>query len=229
MAERFVSCLRVSTARQGRSGLGLEAQRETITNYLNGSKWKFLEEFVEIESGKDDDRSKLEEALTACQRRKATLLIAKLDRLSRNVAFIANLMESSVDFIAVDFPTANRLTIYILSAMAQYEREMIIKRTKDALKAAKARGVMLGKPENLTEKAARKGRAPGTAIRQRKAREYAERFQPMLRAYLNDGMSLNAIAGRLSEDGELTPRGLTNWTATRQSGISSKRKACENR
>lgn len=132
MEGKFISYLRVSIARQGRSGLGLEAQREAIANYLNGGRWKLLEEFVEIESGKDSDRLKLREALTACQRKKATLVIAKLDRLSRNVAFIANLMESGVDFIAVDFPQANKLTIHILSAIAQYKREMIGKRTRDA-------------------------------------------------------------------------------------------------
>ncbi len=200
---KFISYLRVSTLRQGKSGLGLEAQRDSINNYLNGGRWKLLEEFVEIESGKDDKRPKLAEALAACQRRKTTLVIAKLDRLSRNVAFIANLMESGVEFIAVDFPQANKFSLHIMAAVAEYEAQAISKRTKEALEAAKRRGVKLGNPENLNKAAARKGRALGTAIRQQKAAEYRERFRPMVSAYLKAGMSLSAIAGRLSEDGEL--------------------------
>ncbi len=141
-------------------------------------------------------------------------MIAKLDRLSRSVSFIASLMESGIDFIAVDFPQANKLTLHILASMAEYKREMISKRTRDALAAAKSRGVVLGKPENLSEKAARKGRKLGTLIRQQKAPEYAERFRPIVSAYLDAGLSFAAIAGRLSEDGELTSRGLTTWTAT---------------
>jgi DNA invertase Pin-like site-specific DNA recombinase len=220
MAEgKFISYLRVSTARQGRSGLGLEAQRQAIENYLNGGRWKVLEEFVEIESGKNDDRPRLREALEACQRRKGILLIAKLDRLSRNVNFISGLLESGIDFVACDFPQANKLTIHILAAMAEYEREAISKRTREALKAAKARGVILGNPENLTEKAAAKGRKLGTAIRKERAREYAERFRPIISAYLDTGLSLNSIALRLSEEGELTPRGLTTWTARTVSNI----------
>jgi DNA invertase Pin-like site-specific DNA recombinase len=215
MAEgKFISYLRVSTVKQGRSGLGLEAQRQSIDNYLNGGKWKLLKEYVEIESGKNNDRPQLREALAACQRTRATLVIAKLDRLSRNVAFIANLMESGVDFVACDFPTANKLTVHILAAMAEYEREMISKRIKDALAAAKMRGVKLGKPENLNEKAARSGRVLGTAKRQRNAYEYARRFEPVISAYMKEGMSLKAIARKLSQDKELTPRGLTTWTPT---------------
>jgi len=215
MAEgKFISYLRVSTAKQGKSGLGLEAQQQAIENYLNGGSWNLLKEYIEIESGKNNDRPKLKEALAACQRTRATLLIAKLDRLSRNVAFIANLMESGVDFIACDFPTANKLTVHILAAMAEYEREMISKRIKDALKAAKIRGVKLGKPENLNKEAARIGRVLGTAKRQSNAYEYAQRFHPVISACRAEGMSLNAIARKLSEDKELTPRGLTTWTPT---------------
>ncbi len=215
MAEgKFISYLRVSTEKQGKSGLGVEAQRAAIDNFLNGGKWKLLKEFIEIESGKNNERPKLKEALAACQRTGATLIIAKLDRLSRNVAFIANLMESGVEFLACDFPTANRLTVHILAAMAEHEREMISKRTREALKAAKARGVKLGNPKNLNKKAAKKGRLLGTAKRQAKADEHAKRFYPVLSVYLAEGMSLHAIARKLTEDKELTPRGLTVWTPT---------------
>uniref|UniRef100_UPI0013DE94B3 recombinase family protein n=1 Tax=Altericroceibacterium xinjiangense TaxID=762261 RepID=UPI0013DE94B3 len=114
---KFIAYYRVSTDRQGRSGLGLEAQREAVTCYLNGGNWQLLDEFVEIESGKrDDNRPELAAALAACRKHKATLVIAKLDRLARNVAFIANLMDSKVEFLAVDLPTANRLTLHIMAA-----------------------------------------------------------------------------------------------------------------
>jgi DNA invertase Pin-like site-specific DNA recombinase len=145
MAEgRFVAHYRVSTEKQGRSGLGLEAQRGAVEAFLNGGSWKLVAEFTEIESGKRADRPKLAEAVKAAKKHKATLVIAKLDRLSRNVAFIANLMEAGVDFVAVDMPHANKLTIHILSAVAEHEREMISQRTRAALAAAKSRGVRLG-------------------------------------------------------------------------------------
>src|SRR5215469_5908263 len=141
---KHVAYYRVSTARQGRSGLGLEAQRQAVSDYLNGGAWDLVAEFTEIESGKRNDRPELSRALELCRRQKATLVIAKLDRLARNVAFIANLMESRVDFVAVDMPQANRLTVHILAAVAEHEREMIVARTKAALAAAKARGKRLG-------------------------------------------------------------------------------------
>ena len=133
---RFVGYFRVSTSRQGESGLGLEAQRQAVSDYLAGGRRELVGEHTEIESGKRNDRPELLKALDACRKQKAKLIIAKLDRLARNVAFIANLMESGVDFVAVDFPQANRLTIHILAAVAEHEREMISERTKAALQAA---------------------------------------------------------------------------------------------
>src|SRR5262249_32593924 len=115
---KFVAYYRVSTARQGKSGLGLEAQQQAVREHLNGGNWTLVGEFTEIESGKRADRPKLAEAIKACRLRGAKLIIAKLDRLARNVAFISNLMESGVEFEAVDFPQANRLTIHIMAAMA---------------------------------------------------------------------------------------------------------------
>ena len=143
---KWVSYLRVSTDRQGRSGLGLEAQRQAVTDYLNGGNWALVSEFVEVESGKRSDRPQLAAALAACRKHKAKLVIAKLDRLSRNVAFIASLMDGNVDFVCCDFPTANRLTLHILAAVAEHEREAISVRTKAALAAVKARGTKLGNP-----------------------------------------------------------------------------------
>ena len=132
----FVAYYRVSTDRQGVSGLGLEAQRRAVADFAAG-RGGILAEFTEVESGRKNDRPELRAALAACQRERAILVIAKLDRLARNVAFIAGLMESGVEFVAVDMPQANRLTIHILAAVAEHEREMISQRTRAALQAAK--------------------------------------------------------------------------------------------
>jgi DNA invertase Pin-like site-specific DNA recombinase len=142
---RFISYIRVSTAEQGESGLGLEAQRHAVKRYVESISATVIEEFVEIESGAKNDRSQLKAALDSCKHPKATLVIAKLDRLARNVAFISALMESGVSFVAVDNPHANKLMIHMLAAFAEHERDQISSRTKAALAAAKARGVVLGK------------------------------------------------------------------------------------
>lgn len=143
---RFIAYYRVSTDKQGKSGLGLDAQRQAVAGFVAG-RGEIVAEHTEIESTRNK-RPELHAALEACRKHKATLLIARLDRLARNVAFISNLMESRVDFLAVDMPEANRLTIHILAAVAEHEREMISKRTKAALQAAKARGTALGKPQS---------------------------------------------------------------------------------
>jgi DNA invertase Pin-like site-specific DNA recombinase len=140
-AGRFVSYLRVSTAKQGHSGLGLEAQRIAVADYLNGGNWHLVTEVVEIESGKRSDRPKLAEALRLCRLHNATLVIAKLDRLSRDAHFLLGLEKAGVDFVAADMPSANRLTVGIMAMVADEERGMISKRTKDALAASKARGI----------------------------------------------------------------------------------------
>lgn len=144
-ATKFVAYYRVSTTGQGASGLGLEAQQMAVQSYLaaNGGA-ALVAEFTEIESGKKKNRPELAEALRLCKRQKATLIIAKLDRLARNVHFISGLMESRVDFLACDNPHANRLMVHMLAAFAEHEREMISQRTKEGLRAAKARGVLLG-------------------------------------------------------------------------------------
>src|SRR6266566_9246307 len=119
---KFVAYFRVSTDRQGKSGLGLEAQREAVMDYLNGGSWQLVDEFTEVESGKHSDRPQLAAALAACKKHRAKLVIAKLDRLSRNLAFIATLMDSGVEFVATDNPHATRLTLHILAAVAEHER-----------------------------------------------------------------------------------------------------------
>lgn len=206
---KFIAYYRVSTDRQGRSGLGLEAQREAVTRYLNGGNWQLLDEFVEVESGKrDDNRPQLAAALAACRKQKATLVIAKLDRLARNVAFIANLMESKAEFIAVDFPTANRVTLHIMAAFAEHEREMISARTKAALAIRKAQGAKLGNRTNLAA-----AQAKGGAAIKREADAFAARVIPTIEAIKATGAtSYNAIAKVLNDRGVKTAKGGT-WAA----------------
>ena len=142
---KAIAYYRVSTDRQGKSGLGLEAQNETVQQFATFKQWQLIGEFTEIESGKKNNRPQLQEALKQCLKQKAVLVIAKLDRLGRNVAFISSLMESKVEFVAVDNPHANRLMLHLLAAFAEHEREQISTRTKEALKVAKNRGIILGK------------------------------------------------------------------------------------
>lgn len=214
MEGRFISYLRVSTKKQGASGLGLEAQKKAITDYLNGGHWELVQEFVEIESGKrHENRPQLQTALAACKATGSKLLIAKIDRLARNVAFVANLMESGVEFVAVDFPTANKLTVHILAAMAEYEREMISKRVIEALRAAKTRGVRLGNPHGLPEGVQKQGTAQSIVKRKAKADEHAKRVYDTIKTYQAEGLSLRMIAARLTEEKKLTPTGKGVWTA----------------
>src|SRR5215210_2809376 len=140
----FVAYYRVSTERQGRSGLGLEAERKAVEDFLNGGNWRLVDEFKEIESGKHSDRPALAKAFRACRLHSAKLVIAKLDRLSRDAHFLLGLEKAGVDFVAADMPHANRLTVGIMAMVADEERRLISKRTKEALAAAKARGVQLG-------------------------------------------------------------------------------------
>lgn len=209
---KFISYLRVSTDKQGISGHGIEAQRTAIASYLNGGQWELLQEYTEVESGKKDDRPKLQEALRLCKLTGATLIIAKLDRLSRDPDFIGMMMKSDVDFIACDMPTANKVTIRFMSAIAEHEREMISQRTKVALEAAKTRGIKLGKPENATAEGRTKGNLASRKARQEKADSFASGVLPIISEC--HGMSLRMIAAELNSRNILTARGLTgSWTA----------------
>src|SRR5215472_17965004 len=180
---KFIAYYRVSTAKQGISGLGLEAQRTAVVDYLNGGRWKLVGEFKEVESGKKNDRPELAKALKACRVHGAELIIAKLDRLARNVAFISALMEAGVEFTAVDFPQANRLTVHILAAVAEHDAAMISARTKAALAAAKARGVVLGGQRGSLDRMghmARKGNAASAAVRSASAAKRKEDLLPVI-------------------------------------------------
>jgi DNA invertase Pin-like site-specific DNA recombinase len=203
---KWISYLRVSTDRQGQSGLGLEAQRKAVLDFLKGGQWKLADEFVEVESGKRSDRPQLAAALAACKRLKARLVVAKLDRLARNVAFISRLMESSVEFVAADMPFANKLTIHILAAVAEHEREAISARTKAALAAAEARGVKLGGPK------LRQAQRRGIASNKAKADRFATNVLPVTEQIKATGVtSLRAISRALSARGIATARGGV-WT-----------------
>lgn len=214
---KFISYLRVSTARQGASGLGLEAQREAVSRYLNGGHWQLVQEVVEVESGKRNDRPAIAEALRLCRLHKATLVIAKLDRLARNVHFISSLMESGVDFTACDFPEANRLTVHILAAVAEHEAAMISARTKAALQAAKARGVTLGGQRGSLERMkgmAAKGTQNSATVRQEAAAKRNEDLFPVIDELRSKGArSLRKIADGLNQAGLTTARG-KSWTGT---------------
>src|ERR1039458_2831944 len=166
---KFISYLRVSTQQQGKSGLGLEAQRESVAVYLNGGRWKLVEEIVEVESGKRSDRPELARALSLCRAHRATLLVAKLDRLARNVAFISTLMEAGVEFVAVDLPQANKLTVHIMAAMAEYEAGAISTRTKAALAARSEEHTKLGGHRWDIQTVARKGNALSAKVRSERA------------------------------------------------------------
>ena len=210
---KFVAYFRVSMDRQGKSGLGLEAQRKSVHDYLDGGRWELVAEFTEVESGKRSDRPELEKALAACKKHKAKLVIAKLDRLSRNLAFIATLMDSGVEFIAVDNPHANKLTIHILAAVAQHEREIISARTSAALHAAKARGKRLGNPK-LSE-----ARKQAARSRRERANRYSANLLPVIREIQASGVkSLRGIARALVARGVPTARGGA-WTPVQVSAI----------
>ncbi len=199
---KFVSYLRVSTDAQGRSGLGLEAQQAAVANYLNGGAWELVDSFVEVESGKNSDRPELAKALAACKKHKAVLVVAKLDRLSRSVAFLARLLEANVEFVACDNPHANKLMVHMLAAFAEHERDQISARTKAALQAAKARGVKLGGPK-LAE-----AQAKGQVAQRADADKRAVNIMPVIREIQAAGVtSLNAIAQTLNARGVSTARG----------------------
>lgn len=194
----FYGYIRVSTQSQSTSHLGIEAQEAAIRTFIS-DKDNLLGIFVEVESGKNDNRIELHNALAACKKQKATLCIAKLDRLSRRVSFVSKIMETGVDFVAVDNPHANKLTLHILSAMAEWERDCISQRTAAALQAKKARGEKVGRgPELAAQKRA-------------KADDFAESLRAHLDTLVAQNLSLNAMAKRLNDDGIPTPNSGSQW------------------
>ena len=204
MGSTCITYYRVSTQKQGASGLGLEAQRSAVMAYLAGRDKTVIGEFLEVETGKGanalEKRPQLRLALEHCRRSGATLLIAKLDRLARNVHFVSGLLETGVDFIAADMPHANKVMIQMHAVMSEWERDQISERTKAALAAAKARGMVLGKtgPGNLQRQ---------NAQRQQVAQMFRERLKPVLTGFIAQGLTRRAMVGRLNDLGIKAPKG----------------------
>lgn len=204
----YVAYLRVSTNKQGIDGLGIAAQEQAIKAY-NGN---VIATFVEVESGRRKDRPELIKALAQCKLTGSTLIVAKLDRLARNVYFISSLMESKVDFVACDFPEASPLTLHIMSAVAEHEAKAISARTKVALAEAKKRGVKLGNP-NLTAEGRIKGNEAGIKTIKQVADDFSAKVRPVIEALQGQGKSLRKIAEELDQLGVQTARG-GKWTPT---------------
>jgi DNA invertase Pin-like site-specific DNA recombinase len=201
---KFVAYYRVSTLQQGQSGLGLEAQRAAVSKYLNGGAWELVGEFQEVETGKGANalakRPQLRAALETCRKHRATLVIAKLDRLARNDHFVSGLLESGCDFVAADMPQANKVMIQMHAVMSEWERDQISARTKAALAAAKARGVLLGTtgPANLRRNLEQRMSA---------AEAFASRLTGVIRGFQSAGMAQRAMVGELNQLGIKTARG----------------------
>lgn len=204
---RYVAYYRVSTKRQGDSGLGLESQRSAVAGFVKGA---ILAEFTEIESGKNNQRVELSKAIDRAKQERATLVIAKLDRLSRNAGFIFALKDSGVDFQCVDMPDANTLTIGIFATLAQHERELISSRTRSALAAKKAQGAKLGKPDNLTHAAQCKGAAANRAkaingVEAKKALGYARSLRDRKQTFAQIAEALNSSGFRTARGAHYFP------------------------
>ena len=205
---QYVAYLRVSTQKQGYSGLGVEAQKQLIHNYLSDKIP--IAEYIEVESGRKTDRGrpKLKEALELCRKTGAKLIVAKLDRLARNVAFLSQLLESDVDIVFCDFPQSNKMVLHILAALSQYEAELVATRTKQALAAKKAQGYTLGNPEHLMDKLD-EAVAKSVETNKRKAEENPnnKRAAAMLKVLAKEGRTLQEMADYLNEQGFTTSKG----------------------
>ena len=208
-----VAYYRVSTAMQGRSGLGLEAQRQAVQRYLSANQGRLLEELTEVESGRKDARPMFARALWLCRVYDARLVIARLDRLSRSTALIAGLMESRVDFVAADMPMANRFTLHILAAVAEYESKLISERVKAALAVAKAHGKKRGGPQRPDFKTYFVGGTEASNIASRKrALRRASDVKAILCDLRDAGETNFGIARRLTESGVIPPNGGAQWS-----------------
>src|SRR5215831_13204910 len=218
----FLAYYRVSTGKQGKSGLGIEAQRQAVANYLNGGNWRIVGEFVEVESGRRSDRPELDKALTAARVRRLPLVVAKVDRLTRSVAFLSRLLEAGVDVLFCDLPAiegpTGRFMLQQMASVAELEAGMISARTKAALAAAKARGQKLGgvRSTKLTDEA----RAMGRSVIATRATDKAADYAPVIRELQASGVtSLAGIAAALNERGIPTASGLGTWQAVQVSRV----------
>jgi DNA invertase Pin-like site-specific DNA recombinase len=212
-SRRFVAYYRVSTGRQAFSGLGVDAQRALVREFLTANESCLLAEFSETISGRKDDRPQLNSALALCRVARATLIIARLDRLSRNVGMISRLMESGLDFVTADFPFANKFTIHILAAIAEYESQLQSERTKAAIAASRARGVDIGKPKREVVRRFPPGCQRLSALARRTRSEARARdLAPLIWRSIADGKSYRVIADRFNAQG-IRPARNAPWTA----------------
>jgi DNA invertase Pin-like site-specific DNA recombinase len=221
----FVAYYRVSTSKQGSSGLGIEAQRAAVISYLNGGDWRIIAEFTEVESGRRSDRPALEQALAAARLHRVPLVVAKVDRLTRSVAFLSRLLEAGVDVRFADLPAiegpTGRFMLQQMAAVAELEAGMISARTKAALAAAKARGQRLGghRGASLSIEARDAGRAAQSKRAQQRARDLA----PVIRELRAEGIgSANALAAALNRRNIPTARGVGTWSAAQVSRMLDK-------
>lgn len=213
---KFVAYFRVSTDRQGKSGLGLDAQRERITTYLNGGNWSLIGEYTEVESGRMNERPALANAIKLCKKEKATLVVATLDRLTRDLAFGAQLLnDTKVKFVCADYPEATRELLQMRMVFAEWEARKIGERTKAALAELKKKGVKLGSPSPMI------GSKAGSKRLVEKADLYAERVGPVVRDIIKKtgARTLRDIAQALSDREVETPRGNTEWAASQVSNL----------
>lgn len=218
MSYHAIAYYRVSTQQQGQSGLGLEAQRACVESLAEREGFEVMTEFVEVETGtRKRTRPELNAAIQKARESDAILLIAKIDRLARNVHFLSGLMESGIEFIACDMPQADKFTIHIMVALAEREAELISQRTRDALAVAKERGVKLGNPENLTNEA----RAKGAQVNQNKAQTFYNQVAPYIHLLRRDGLSYRKIASRLNAEGHRTRRNKL-WSVAQVQNVVNK-------
>ena len=208
MNTKFIAYYRVSTKQQGNSGLGLEAQKKSVLDFINGGGAKIVEEFTEVESGRKNERVELQKAFAACRVHGAILVVAKLDRLARDAHFLLGLKDAGIDFVCCDLPSANRLTVGIMAMVAEEEARLVSIRTKAALQAAKERGTKLGTPENLTNEYRLVGSEVGNLVKIEKANSYANDLAPIIREIQNSGTTtLKGISESLNARGIRTQRG----------------------
>ncbi|MCA3565624.1 MAG: recombinase family protein [Methylocystis sp.] len=224
-AGTFIAYFRVSTAKQGLSGLGVDAQRDAVQRYLNGGDWRIISEFTEVESGRRSDRPALEKALAAARLHRASLVVAKVDRLTRSLAFLSRLLEAGVDVRFADLPAiegpTGRFLLQQMAAVAELEAGMISTRTKQALAAAKARGKALGGSRGVVP--SNEAREASVSVRAGKARQRAADLAPVLARLHDEGVtSLNSLAKALTEQGIPTAKGQGPWTAVQVARVRAK-------
>ena len=212
---KFIAYYRVSTEKQGKSGLGLEAQRESVLKHVAQEGGTLIAEYSDVISGASETREQLDAALRRCEREKATLIISKLDRLARQLSFLAKFIESKVPLVVAELPHANKMLLQMMAVFAEAERDMVSQRTKDALAAAKKRGVVLGNPK-LAD-----ARVNAAKAREQQADEFALQHYDNFRRMKENGYSFAKIAELLNDAGRRAPRG-GRWYPTSVSNLISR-------